>query len=244
VGIINPREVKQTLWRGLETTSIRLRGKTVATFNISKTFAWQGRITDKVAAVMRMFGLTVERLTESSVSYNCTVQINAGDIIYLTGPSGSGKSVLLKELEKAVPARDKVNLNEIKLPPDKSVIDCFEADLLTGLKLLSTAGLNDVFCVLNQPVNLSDGQKCRFRLAMALAAKKKFIFADEFCSNLDQITAAVISYNIHRHAKRTGVTFVLAASRQDLLLELEPDVLIVKELSGKTEVIYKQTKRQ
>ena len=215
----------------------------MTTFNVSKTFAWQGQITDKIAAVMRMFGLTVERLTECSISHKCTVQINAGDIVYVTGPSGAGKSVLLKELQKAVPARDKINLNKIKLPADKSVIDCFEVDLLTGLKLLSTAGLNDVFCVLNQPVNLGDGQKYRFRLAMALAAKKKIIFADEFCSNLDQVTAAVISYNIQRHAKRTGVTFVLAASRQDLLAELAPDVLIVKELSGRTEVIYKQAKR-
>ncbi len=76
---------------------------------------------------------------------------------------------------------------------------------------------------------------------MALAAGKKFIFADEFCSNLDRITAAVIAFNIYKFAKRTGVTFILAASHEDILLDLSPDVLVVKELSGKTEVIYKKT---
>jgi len=212
------------------------------TYSVSKTFGWQGQISKRSADVMRMFGLTTDRLTETSFAVNCQLQINDGDIVYITGPSGAGKSVLLKELEKSIPASDKVNLNEIKLPRDKSVIDCIDGDLLGALKLLSTAGLNDVFCVLNQPANLSDGQKYRFRLAMALAAGKKFIFADEFCSNLDRITAAVISYNICKFAKRTGVTFILAGSHEDILLDLAPDVLIIKELTGSDQVICKQSK--
>jgi ABC-type ATPase with predicted acetyltransferase domain len=104
-------------------------------------------------------------------------------------------------------------------------------------------GLNDVFCVLNQPTHLSDGQKYRFRLAMALASGREFVFADEFCSNLDRITAAVIAYNMHKFAKRKGVTFILATSHDDTLIDLEPDVLIVKQLSGPAEIIYKQKRR-
>ena len=209
-------------------------------YSVSKTFAWQGQISERAAAVMRMFGLTADRLTETSTTIDCRLEINNGDIVYITGPSGAGKSILLGELEKSVPASDKVNLNEIKLPDNKPVIDCIDGDFLQALKLLSITGLNDVFCVLNQPANLSDGQKYRFRLAMALASEKKFIFADEFCSELDRITAAVISYNIRRHAKRTGVIFILASSHEDILLDLAPDVLVAKELSGPTQVIYKR----
>jgi ABC-type ATPase with predicted acetyltransferase domain len=189
-----------------------------------------------------MFGLTADRLTQRCIINNCRLEINDGDIVYITGPSGAGKSVLLKELEKAVPASEKVNLARIKLTRDKTLIDCIDADLLTSLRMLSNAGLNDVFCILNQPANLSEGQKYRFRLAMAMAAEKKFIFADEFCSELDRITAAVISYNIHKFAKRTGTTFILASSHDDMLLDLAPDVLVVKELSAKTQVIYKKKK--
>jgi ABC-type ATPase with predicted acetyltransferase domain len=211
------------------------------TYNVSKSFNWQGTITDKVASVCRMFGLTTDRLTERRFNHSCQLEINDGNIIYLTGPSGAGKSVLLRELEKSVPASDRVNLARIKLPSDKTLIDCIDGDLLRGLRILSIAGLNDCFCILNQPRNLSDGQKYRFRLAMALAAKKKFIFADEFCSELDRITAAVISYNVHKFAKRTGTIFILASSHDDILLDLSPDVLVVKELSGPTQVIYKRT---
>jgi len=200
-------------------------------------------MTGKVVQVCRMFGLTVDRLAERESSYGCEVEINDGDIIYITGPSGAGKSVLLKELEEAVAESERVNLAEIELASDKTLIDCIEGDFLTGLKMLSAAGLNDVFCVLNQPGNLSDGEKYRFRLAMALAAGKRFVFADEFCSNLDRVTAAVISYRLQRFAKRAGVTFILASSHDDILADLSPDVLVIKELAGAAEVIYKERKK-
>ncbi len=210
------------------------------TYNISKTLGQQGHISEKSAAVMRMFGLTKDRLAEGGCTINCQLEINEGDIVYITGLSGAGKSVLLRELEKAIPASERVNLNKITLPADRAVIDCIDGDFVEGLKTLSIAGLNDAFCVLNQPTNLSDGQKYRFRLAVALGSGAKFIFADEYCCELDRITAAVISYNIQKYAKRTGVAFILASSHEDILLDLAPDVLVVKELSGAAQVIYKQ----
>ena len=214
----------------------------MTTYNISKSFHWLGQFTDKVVQVCRMFGITADRLSERCVIHNCRLEINDGDIVYITGPSGAGKSVMLKELEKTIPVEDRVNLARIKLTKETALVDCIEGDLLRSLRILSTAGLNDCFCVLNQPANLSEGQKYRFRLAMALASKKRFVFADEFCSELDRITAAVIAYNIHKFAKKNGVTFVLASSHEDILLDLAPDVMVVKELSGKTEVIYKRGK--
>lgn len=216
----------------------------MATYSISKTFKWRGTVTDKVASVCRMFGLTLDRLTGQRFTHACRLEIDAGDIVYITGPSGAGKSVLLGELENAVPAAERINLSEIPLPNDRTLIDCIDADLLESLRFLSLAGLNDCFCILNQPVNLSAGQQYRFQLAMALAAGKKFVFADEFCSELDSVTAAVISYRLQKFAKRTGTTFLLASSREDILLDLSPDVLVVKELSGPAEVIYKRKRRK
>ena len=216
----------------------------MGTYSVSKSFKWQGTITERVAAVCRMFGLTTDRLAEESFARCCKVDINAGDIIYITGPSGSGKSILLKELEECIPTADRVNLADIDLPSDKTLIDCFDGDWLTSLRLLSVAGLNDCFTVLNQPCRLSAGQQYRFRVAMALAAGRKFVFADEFCSGLDSISALVLAHGLHRFAKRSGTAFILASSRSDIILDLAPDVLVETEQCGQAEVIYKRTGRR
>lgn len=216
-------------------------------YNISKSFTWQGKITEKVSSVCRMFGLTIERLKDQRRTHSCRVEINPGEIVYITGPSGAGKSVLLRELEKAVPAKSRINLDEIKLAGDKTVIDCINTEdngVLASLRLLSTAGLNDCFCILNQPGNLSEGEQYRFRLACALAAGKKFIFADEFTSTLDRITASSISYRLRQFADKTGTTFILASSHEDMLLDLAPDVLIRRDFTSEPEVVYKSTHRK
>jgi ABC-type ATPase with predicted acetyltransferase domain len=216
----------------------------VAIYNVSKRFGWGGRISDKVSGVLRMFGLTAEKLSQQAICYQVRLEIEPGDVVYITGPSGSGKSVLLKQLQQCVAADEQTRLDAISLATDKSVIDCIDADLLTSLRTLSSAGLNDVFCVLNSPANLSEGQKYRFRLAMSMASGRKFVFADEFCSNLDRITAAVIAYNVRRFARKHCVTFILASSHDDLSADLQPDVLVVRQLAGETEVVYKNKKEK
>jgi len=225
-------------------------------YRVSKKFCNEVETTDKVLSVMRMFGLSKDKMRQKNVVHNCQVEINDGDIVYITGPSGSGKSVLLKELAGAIEPEQKVDIDDINLSSERAVVDCIEGDYIWSLRILSYAGLNDCLCVLNRPAYLSEGQKYRFRLAMALGAsstlrqgsvqagslqaKKKFIIADEFCSNLDRITASTISYTIHKFAKRYKVTFLLASSHEDMLADLQPDVIITKELSGPTKVVYRK----
>jgi ABC-type ATPase with predicted acetyltransferase domain len=223
----------------------------MAEYRIKKTFARHSELSDKCIAVMRMFGLTKERLSRIDFYCDCTISIEPGDIIYITGPSGSGKTVILNELQKAIPARQQIDLAKIRIPKNGAVVDCIEAELLETLRYFSTAGLADCPALLNTPVNLSEGQQWRFRLALALhrmakpiASGKQFIFADEFCSLLDRITAACISHSIRKFADKYKTTFILASAHQDILRDLLADVIVTRDLSGNTNVTYKLSARE
>jgi len=209
------------------------------TLTANKCFDWNLPLTDKAADVMRAFGITVQRLKNNAINHNCTIKLSTGEICYVTGPSGSGKSVLLREFHETFSGGDKINIDDIPLPDDKTCVDCVDGGFLETLRTLSYAGLTDVFCVLNSPANLSEGQKYRYRIAKAISSEKQFIFADEFCSNLDRVTAAVISHNLRKFATKTGKTFILASAHDDLLADLQPEVIVIKHLAGEAEVIYK-----
>jgi ABC-type ATPase with predicted acetyltransferase domain len=213
----------------------------ITTLTASRKFEWDLPLTEKVADVMRAFGITIQRLKQNAINHTCSINLGAGQIVYLTGPSGSGKSVLLKEFFRNFENESKINIDDIPLPGDKTCVDCVDGGFLETLKNLSYAGLTDVFCVLNCPANLSEGQKYRYRIAKAIAGDKQFIFADEFCSQLDRVTAAVISHNLRKFAVKTGKNFILASAHDDLLADLLPEVIVIKHLAGEAEVIYKNS---
>ncbi len=198
------------------------------TYHISKSFSYRPTLTEKVRSVMRMFGLDVQQLRQGSRRHECTLKLTAGDICYITGASGTGKSVLLGELYGQMPPDQRLWLGDIPIESDKSLVDCIEGDF---------------FSELNEQSMLSEGQKYRYRLARALAGDKQMIFADEFCSTLDRIAAAVISHNIRKIATDSRRTFVLASSHDDLLCDLQPDVIVIKHFAGADEIIYRQRSR-
>jgi len=190
---------------------------------------------------MRMFGLTFQDVQRKAVTCACDVRVSPGDIIYITGASGSGKSVLLAQFKDSIDPEKRICLDDIPLPPSKAVIDCIDGDLCLSLKYLCTAGIGDVFSMLKTPVQLSLGQQYRFRLAQALASGRQFILADEFCSSLDDITAAVIAYKIRSFADSKKVTFILAGTTRRMLLDLAPEAIIEKDFSGPARTIYRDS---
>jgi len=213
-------------------------------FNIVKSFPFHGDVSNRCASVLKMFGLDIKEVNERRDIHAASFNLTAGDICYITGFSGSGKSVLLRELYRQFSAEEKINLNDISTDSDKNILDCFNCSTIEAMRFLAKAGISDAFSLLEKPAALSEGQKYRFKLAKALASEKRVIFADEFCSSLDRLTAAVTAFKTARFARKEGLTLILASSHDDLLADLKPDVIIIKQPHGETEVIYKDINRK
>lgn len=205
--------------------------------SVDRGFSVRFRITPRVGAVMRLFGLERGRLRSHLGRFRVTLDLKPGQVVFLTGPSGSGKSVLLRGLYEAADAEDRLWLSDIPIERDRSVIDCIEGDVCQALRALSQAGLGDALSAVQKPGQLSEGQQYRYRLARAFVSGRQWIFADEFASTLDRLTAAVVAWQVRRLADRSGRAFILASSHDDVLADLQPDVLIVCRLDGSNEVI-------
>src|SRR5207247_1782284 len=115
----------------------------------------------------------------------------------VTGASGAGKSTLLREVRKAHAQRLWVDVNAIELA-EAPVVDCFRTDDLEEvLMMLGRVGLGEVWTYLRTPAELSEGQRWRLKLALALWKLKDdatgaILVADEFGAILDGVTANVV----------------------------------------------------
>jgi len=129
--------------------------------------------TERALGVAEMFGLGLDESYEVALYAGLRVDVRPGDVVFVTGPSGSGKSVLLRCLVEAMRAAEPpariVDLAEAAPPAGVPVIEGLPAEFEEALRLASTAGLADAFVLLRPPEELSDGQRWRLRLAHALA---------------------------------------------------------------------------
>ena len=212
-------------------------------FNVETCIDFPTPKTERARELMRLFGVRTERIKQQRLQHRCQLEVRGGDIIYITGTSGAGKTVLLDAMYAQVEANDRLRLDEIELTDAVPAIDCIDQPLFASTTTFSRAGMGDVFCMLQTPAALSLGQQHRYRLGLALASTARFIFADEFTSSLDRITAASIAHQLRKHAHKSGKIFILASSHEDTLKDLMPDILIIKNLSGRTQTLYKEKKR-
>lgn len=212
--------------------------------------------SQRVLRVAAMFGLGVDESRRITIVPHTQLELRAGMLIFITGPSGGGKSSLLHLIAQA--AATAINtriisfdsLPELEEVPivDALLPGCDDAALPRVLELLSIVGLADAFVILRKPGELSDGQRYRLRLAQCIAAcehdreKLHIILADEFGATLDRITAMVIARNLRKWTRRssTPVCFIAATTHDDLLEALEPDVVIEKGLGAAMEVAVGQ----
>jgi ABC-type ATPase with predicted acetyltransferase domain len=128
--------------------------------------------SEAVLKTAEMFGIGLDESYEVTLFEGLRVDVRPGDVVYVTGPSGSGKSVLLARIAEALreawPDARFADLAAVDLAAGRAVIDLLQPPLERALKVLSAAGLADAFLLLRTPEELSDGQRWRLRLAMAM----------------------------------------------------------------------------
>ena len=107
------------------------------TFNIG--YETKTDISDRTVEVAEAFGMGISDFQKHVLYDNVQLQIGSKDIVYLTGDSGSGKSVLLKAIVEDLEPDETARLSEVEVDPDKPLIDTVGATVEEGLKLLSKA---------------------------------------------------------------------------------------------------------
>lgn len=208
--------------------------------NLSIRASYRVPETRSTKIIMDAFGLKGDTVYADIVQ-DVAVKASNGNIILVVGTSGSGKSVFLDALDpdKTLggnltmkraggleysagwlrPLRDDIPVFEalaVKFTPDKSFV------------ALSRVGLSEALAFIKPFWMLSRGQQYRAMIADLLLRNEEVWLLDEFCSDLDPITAKIVAHNLRKQIIATGrIAFIAAANHTHYLDALRPTKVLM-----------------
>lgn len=194
----------------------------------------------RASEVMDHFGIGFET-GRRQIADELDLPIQAGEVICFTGESGSGKSSLMRAAAERLSGV--VNIDHLELG-EEILVDSLGGDFAEAARFLSLCGLGEAQLMLRRPRELSDGERYRFRLALALAQQPDWVMADEFTATLDRTLAKVIAYNLSRYARKSSTRFLLATTHDDILDDLQPTLSVRCALNGATQVVRQDCKKK
>jgi phospholipid/cholesterol/gamma-HCH transport system ATP-binding protein len=199
-------------------------------------------VSEEIA--IRVRGLST-RFDEQIVHRNLDLDVKRGEILGVVGPSGSGKSVLLREIV----GLDKPDSGAVEFPfleaahrqprlgvmfqdgalfSNLSVLENVEAPLrehthishqlrseIAGLKLTMAGLAPEAFS--KKPAEISGGMRKRAAVARALALDPELLFLDEPTAGLDPIAAERFDRMVQELARALGLTVFLVTHDLDTL---------------------------
>ena len=206
----------------------RVHPKEPLTVKCHVEFSTKAEVTERTLAVCEAFGLGVDEAKHFVVFDDFSLDFRRGDLIYITGDSGGGKTVLLRAFKEFF-GDEATALSDLEIGLEETLVEGVGGDVKEAIETLSLCGLNDAFLFLRKYKELSDGQKYRYKLAKLMDNEERNVWIiDEFCATLDRVMARIIAYLIQKVARKLGKTVVVATTHHDLVEDFQPDILVKK----------------
>ncbi|MBK1831070.1 ABC transporter ATP-binding protein [Verrucomicrobiaceae bacterium R5-34] len=194
---------------------------------------------------------------KATVVENLNLALEGNEILMLVGPTGCGKSTILRTLAGILPVTSgEIRMNDLRItksnpvPPEKRHIGMVFQDFALfphlnvekniGFRLRDKSEVQHWIEVLGleshrraMPQTLSGGQKQRVALARALAHQPSLMLLDEPLSNLDAALKDSLRWTIRDALKEAGVPAVWVTHDQDEAMSIGDRVGILNQ--GKLE---------
>ena len=210
----------------------------IASMSIRATYTIPETKSTKI--IMEAFGLKGDTIY-SDIVQNVLVKASNGNIILIVGTSGSGKSVFLNALDpsKTLDGNLVIKCEGVRkytagrLRPLCDDMPVFEslAEKHTPERTfiaLSRVGLSEALAVIKPFWMLSRGQQYRAMMADLLLRNEEVWLLDEFCTDLDPITAKIVAHNLRKQVIATKrIAFIAAANHTHYLDTLRPNRILV-----------------
>lgn len=163
-----------------------------------------------------------------TIADGLSVRLAPGEILFVGGPSGSGKSSILAEI--AAGAGEVVWVGSGRFGAKRPMIDAIapRRPLAEAMEILTACGLGEPRLWIRPFADLSDGEKFRASLARAIGAAmagdaRVPIICDEFTAILHRRAARAIAYNLRKLVTRHGLILIVATTHDDIVDDLQPD---------------------
>jgi ABC-type transport system involved in cytochrome c biogenesis ATPase subunit/GNAT superfamily N-acetyltransferase len=197
--------------------------------------------TPNVRMITDSFGIEAHQISREIVGA-VTIKAAPGNIVFVAGASGSGKSVVLKALDgmTVLPhlkieyehsPRGQYSVGWLKpIEGEAALIEVFAerygAD--RTITAFSRVGLSEAFVFLKPFALLSRGQRYRAMLADLMLRDDPVWLIDEFCADLDPVAASIVAHNLRRLVLREGrIAVIAAANHAHFLKALRPSQVLV-----------------